>query len=66
MALYLGFDSSTQSLTATVIDAGNGTRRVVALVLRSSTVQIILEHLRLSSGPLPLAPATSSPQLGLW
>jgi len=29
MALYLGFDSSTQSLTATVIDAGNGTRRVV-------------------------------------
>ena len=29
MALYLGFDASTQSLTATVIDAGSGTGRVV-------------------------------------
>jgi peptidyl-dipeptidase A len=26
----------------------------------------ILEHLRLPSRPLPLAPATSPPQLGLW
>jgi len=43
-----------------------GTRRVVAVVLRSSTAQAILEHLRLPSKPLPLAPATSPPQLGLW
>ncbi len=43
-----------------------GTRRVVAVVLRSSTAQAILEHLRLPSRPLPLAPATSPPQLGLW
>jgi len=43
-----------------------GTRRVVAVVLRSTTAQAILEHLRLPSRPLPLAPATSPPQLGLW
>jgi len=43
-----------------------GTRRVVAVVLRSSTAQAILEHLRLLSRPLPLAPATSPPQLGFW
>lgn len=30
MALYLGFDSSTQSLTATVVDISADTRRVVA------------------------------------
>lgn len=30
MALYLGFDSSTQSLTATVVDITPATRRVVA------------------------------------
>ena len=42
-----------------------GTRRVVAVVLRSSTAQAILEHLRLPSRPLPLAPATSPPQLDL-
>jgi xylulokinase len=29
MALYLGFDSSTQSLTATIIEAGSGTHRVI-------------------------------------
>jgi xylulokinase len=29
MALYLGFDSSTQSLTATIIEAGDGRHRVV-------------------------------------
>ncbi|HYT66278.1 MAG TPA: FGGY-family carbohydrate kinase [Vicinamibacterales bacterium] len=29
MALYLGFDSSTQSLTATVIDVQDGARRIV-------------------------------------
>ena len=29
MALYIGFDSSTQSLTATVIDAGTGGGRIV-------------------------------------
>jgi len=29
MALYLGFDSSTQSLTATIIDAGSGRHDVV-------------------------------------
>jgi hypothetical protein len=40
-----------------------GTRRIVAVVLRSSTAQAILEHLRLPSRPLPLAPATSPPQL---
>jgi len=34
--------------------------------LRSSTAQAILEHLRLPSKPLPLAPATSPPQLGFW
>jgi hypothetical protein len=43
-----------------------GTRRIVAVVLRSSTAQAILEHLRLPSKPLPLAPATSPPQLGFW
>ena len=43
-----------------------GRRRVVAVVLRSTTAQAILEHLRLPSRPLPLAPATSPPQLGLW
>jgi hypothetical protein len=43
-----------------------GTRRVVAVVLRSATAQAILEHLRLPSRPLPLAPATSPPQLGFW
>lgn len=43
-----------------------GTRRVVAVVLRSSTARAILEHLRLPSRPLPLAPATSPPQLSLW
>ena len=43
-----------------------GTRRVVAVVLRSATAQAILERLRLPSRPLPLAPATSPPQLGLW
>ena len=43
-----------------------GTRRVVAVVLRSTTAQAILEHLRLPSRPLPLAPATSPPQLGFW
>jgi hypothetical protein len=42
-----------------------GTRRVVALVLRSATAQAILEHLRLPSRPLPLPPATSPPQLDL-
>jgi len=36
-----------------------GTRRVVAVALRSATAQAILEHLRLSSRALPLAPATS-------
>jgi hypothetical protein len=41
-------------------------RRVVAVVLHSSTAQAILEHLRLPSKPLPLAPATSPPQLGFW
>jgi xylulokinase len=29
MAFYVGFDSSTQSLTATVIEAGDGERRVI-------------------------------------
>jgi len=43
-----------------------GKRRVVAVVLRSTTAQAILEHLRLPSRPLPLAPATSPPQLGFW
>ena len=43
-----------------------GTRRVVPIVLRSSTARAILEHLRLPSRPLPLAPATSPPQLTLW
>jgi hypothetical protein len=43
-----------------------GTRRVVAVVLRSATAQAILEHLRLPSRPLPVAPATSPPQLGFW
>src|SRR5262249_20183112 len=38
-----------------------GPRRVVAVVLRSSTARAILEHLRLPSRPLPLAPATSPP-----
>ena len=33
---------------------------------RSSTAQAILEHLRLPSRPLPLAAATSPPQLGVW
>jgi len=42
------------------------TRRVVAVVLRSTTAQAILEHLRLPSRPLPLAPATSPPQLDFW
>ena len=41
-----------------------GARR--PLVFRSTTAQAILEHLRLSSRPLSLAPATSPPQLGLW
>jgi hypothetical protein len=41
-----------------------GGTRVVAVVLRSTTAQAILEHLRLPSRPLPFAPATS-PQLGL-
>ncbi|HVP62059.1 MAG TPA: transposase, partial [Myxococcaceae bacterium] len=43
-----------------------GKRRVVAVVLRSTTAQAILEHLRLPSRSLPLAPATSPPQLGFW
>jgi len=43
-----------------------GGRRVVAVVLRSATAQAILEHLRIPSRPLPLAPATSPPQLGFW
>ena len=43
-----------------------GTRRIVAVVLRSATAQAILEHLRLPSRPLLLAPATSPPQLGFW
>ncbi len=43
-----------------------GTRRVLAVILRSTTAQAILEHLRLPSRPLPLAPATSPPQLDLW
>ncbi|RPH72550.1 MAG: ATP-dependent helicase HrpA [Myxococcaceae bacterium] len=43
-----------------------GPRRVVAVVFRSATAQAILEHLRLPSRPLPLAPATSPPQLGFW
>ena len=42
------------------------TRRVVAVVLRSTTAQAILEHLRLPSRPLPLAPATSPHQLDFW
>jgi hypothetical protein len=42
-----------------------GTRRVVAVVLRSATAQAILEHLPLPSRPLSLAPATSPPQLDL-
>ena len=29
MATYLGFDSSTQSLTATVIETGSGRREIV-------------------------------------
>jgi hypothetical protein len=41
-------------------------RRVVAVVLRSATAQATLEHLRLPSRPLSLAPATSPPQLGFW
>jgi hypothetical protein len=40
--------------------------RVVAVVLRSSTAQAILEHLRLPSRPIPLAGATSAPQLRFW
>ena len=43
-----------------------GKRRVVAVVLRSSTARAIIEHLRLPSRPLPLAPATSPPQLNFW
>jgi hypothetical protein len=39
---------------------------VAAVVLRSSTARAILEHLRLPSRPLPLAPATSPPQLTFW
>ena len=31
-----------------------------------ATAQAILEHLRLPSRPLPLAPATSPPQLDFW
>ena len=53
----------TDILTCT---RGGGRRRVVAVVLRSNTAQAILEHLRLPSRPLPLAPATSPPQLGFW
>ena len=41
-------------------------RRVVAVVLRSTTAQAILEHLHLPSRPLPLAPTTSPPQLNFW
>ena len=29
MAMYLGFDASTQSVTATIIETGNGRREVV-------------------------------------
>ena len=43
-----------------------GPRRVVAVVLGSSTAKAILEHLRLPSRPLPIAPATSPPQLTFW
>jgi hypothetical protein len=43
-----------------------GARRIVAVVLRSSTARAILEHLRLPSRPLPLPSATSPPQLTLW
>jgi hypothetical protein len=43
-----------------------GIRRVVAVVLRSATAQAILVHLPLPCRPLPLAPATSPPQLDLW
>jgi hypothetical protein len=43
-----------------------GTRRVMAVVLRSSTARAILEHVRLPARPLPLARATFPPQLGLW
>jgi hypothetical protein len=39
---------------------------VVACVLRSATARAILEHLHLPSRPLPLAPATSPPQLDFW
>jgi hypothetical protein len=39
---------------------------VVAVVLRSTTAQAILQHLRLPSRPLPVAPATSPPQLDFW
>jgi len=37
-----------------------------SVVLRPSTAQAILEHLRLPSMPLPFAPATSPPQLDFW
>jgi hypothetical protein len=43
-----------------------GTQATTVAVLRSTTAQAILEHLRLPSRPLPLAPATSPPQLVLW
>ena len=39
-----------------------GTRRGMAVVIRSSTAQAILEHLRLSSRPLPLAHLLTSPR----
>jgi hypothetical protein len=39
-----------------------GTRRVVAVVLRSSTAQAILEHVRLPSRPLPLARGWREPR----
>jgi hypothetical protein len=54
-----------QSDVLTCLRCG-GTRRVVAVVLRSTTAQAILEHLRLPSRSLRLAPATSPPQLSLW
>jgi hypothetical protein len=54
-ALAEHLDRQTRILTC---PRCGGTRSAVAVVLRSSTAQSIVEHLKLSSRPLPLAPVT--------
>ena len=51
MPIYLGFDSSTQGLTATAIDAGADSRRV--LFTRSFGFDELLPHYRTQHGVLP-------------